>query len=244
MRQNFFITLNENELGELAQLDGEAIAAYLYIKRNTDFDTAQSRVISYGALAAYRGYGDNSREKAKRLVSKLKKLGLLEETELRQAFRLPYAHTKEQRTSAPKNRDYNNSTTTKNHSTNITTGQSSNNFFEVDEEQVQSRKTASSKKEPLTEVERLSQDLKERLKSRRWQYANAETPRNEGFLKSAAEWFIKHQKSSGDIDAMLDSVEANEGAGVRVVDLCFHQNKADKPISNKRVAPGRGDLVL
>lgn len=244
MRQNFFITLNENELGELAQLDGEAIAAYLYIKRNTDFDTAQSRVISYGALAAYRGYGENSREKAKRLVSKLKKLGLLEETEMRQAFRLPYAHTKQQRTSTPKNRDYNNSTTTKNHSTNITTGQSSNNFFEDDEEQVQSRKTASSKKEPLTEVERLSQDLKARLKSRRWQYANAETPENVRFLESAAVWFIKHRKSSGDIDAMLDSVEAKEGAVVRVADLCFHQNEAGKPISNKRVAPGRGDMVL
>ena len=50
--------------------------------------------------------------------------------------------------------------------------------------------------------------------------------------------------SSSDIDAILDSVEAKEGAGVRVVDLCFHQNKADKPASNKRVAPGRGDLVL
>lgn len=244
MRQNFFITLNENELGELAQLDGEAIAAYLYIKRNTDFDTAQSRVISYGALAAYRGYGENSREKAKRLVSKLKKLGLLEETALRQAFRLPYAHTKEQRTNTPKKRDYNNSTTTKNHSTNITTGQSSNNFFQDEEEQDQSTETASSKKEPMTEVQRLSNDLKERLKSRRWQYANSENTKNEGFLKSAAEWFIKHHKASGDIDAMLDRVEANEGAGVRVVDLCFHQNKADKPISNKRVAPGRGDLVI
>ncbi len=244
MRQNFFITLNENELGELAQLDGEAIAAYLYIKRNTDFDTAQSRVISYGALAAYRGYGDNSREKAKRLVSKLKKLGLLEDTELRQVFRLPYAHTKEQRPSTLKNRDYNNSTTTKKHSTNITTGQSSNNFFEDEEEQNHPSEKASSRKEPMGEVQRLSQDLKERLKSRRWQFANAETPKNEGFLKSAAEWFIKHHKSSGDIDAMLDSVEAKEGAGVRVVDLCFHQNKADKPISNKRVAPGRGDLVI
>ena len=157
---------------------------------------------------------------------------------------MPYAHTKEQRTSTPKNRDYNNSTTTKKHSTNITTGQSSNNFFEDDEEQDKSRETASSKKEPVTEVQRLSQDLKQRLKSRRWQFANADTPRNEGFLKSAAEWFINHRKSSGDIDAMLDSVEANEGAGVRVVDLCFHQNKADKPISNKRVAPGRGDMVL
>ncbi len=230
MRQNFFITLNENELGELAQLDGEAIAAYLYIKRNTDFDTAQSRVISYGALAAYRGYGENSREKAKRLVSKLKKLGLLEETALRQAFRLPYAHTKEQRTSPPKNRDYNNSTTTKKHSTNITTGQSSNNFFEDEEEQAQSRETASSKKEPMTEVQRLSQDLKERLKSRRWQYANAETTENVRFLKSAADWFIKHHKSSGDIDAMLDSVEASTGAGVRVADLCFHQNEVSKPV--------------
>jgi len=243
MRHNFFITLNENELGELAQLDGEAIAAYLYIKRNTDFDTAQSRAIAYGALAAYRGYGDNAREKAKRLVFKLKKFGLLEETETRQVFRLPFAHTKEQRPQPLKKRDYNNSTTTQKHSTD-TNYLSSSNLFEGEEVKPKSTDTAPSNAEPLTEVQRLAKDLKQRLVSRRWEFANAENPKNERFLNSAAEWFLKHQKTSADIDLMLDSLEIEKGSSVRVLDLCLQQNESSKPISNKRVAPGRGDLVL
>lgn len=227
MRHNFFITLNENELGELAQLDGEAIAAYLYIKRNTDFDTAQSRAIAYGALAAYRGYGDNAREKAKRLVLKLKKFGLLEETETRQVFRLPFAHTKEQRPQPLKKRDYNNSTTTQKHSTD-TNYLSSSSFFEGEEVKPQSTDTAPRNAEPLTEVQRLAKDLKQRLVSRRWQFAKAENPKNEGFLISAAEWFLKHQKTTADIDAMLDSIEAVKGSSVRVFDVCLKQNETSK----------------
>jgi len=231
MRHNFFITLNENELGELAQLDGEAIAAYLYIKRNTEFDIAQSRVIAYGALAAYRGYGDNALEKAKRIVQKLKKVGLLEETETRQVFLLPFAHKKEQRQQPQKKSDYNNSTKTQKHSTE-TNYLSSINFIEGEEVKPLNTDTTSSSAEPLTEVQRLAKDLKERLVLRRWQFANVENPKNEGFLNSAAEWILKHQKTTAEIDAMLDSIETEKGSSVRVLDLCLKQNEASKKISS------------
>ncbi len=87
-KQEFFYTINEREANATMGIDPWAIAAYLYIKRNSLFSEGISKHICYGGLAVYLGGID--RTQAKRLVQKLIKLGLLAATDTKQVYRLVF----------------------------------------------------------------------------------------------------------------------------------------------------------
>lgn len=227
MRSNFYITLNEDELGELAQIDGEALAAYLFVKRNASFETAETRVISYGAFAAYRGYGENAREKAKRQILKLVKLGLLDVTDKKQVFRLPYANLRTAWPEPTKKCDRNNSNSTQN---TTSTTYSASKSHSSNARKTPNQSMTVTHNPPMPEVQALMNSLKKALKARDWDCATLEIKKNLGFYQSAAEWFIKLNKTSADIELILDLVqEGRAPKKARVVDLCFFQNKWKEP---------------
>jgi hypothetical protein len=225
MKHNFYINLNENELGELAQLDGEAIAAYLFVKRNACFETALTRVISYGAFAAYRGYGENAREKARRQIAKLVKYGLLDATERQQVFQLPFATIRAPWQETPESCDRNNSNSTQN-TTKTTHSGNRSHFLKEEKVKTQIKPYRIDLNPPSEEVLTLMNDLKDRLISRGWIYAANEIEENVGYYRSAAEWFLKRLKSSTDIEIIIEEVESGcVPKKPRVLDLCLLQNK-------------------
>ena len=227
MRSNFYIALNEDELGELAQIDGEALAAYLFAKRNASFETAETRVISYGAFAAYRGYGENAREKAKRQILKLVKLGLLEVTDRKQVFRLPHANLRTAWPEPTKKCDRNNSNSTQN---TTSTTYSASKSHSSNERKTTNKPLAAVPNPPTPEVQALMDSLKERLTARNWIYAADESEQNQRFFQSAAEWFIRLNKSPAEIEIIIDLAQYGKPSGeARVLDLCLFQNKWKEP---------------
>lgn len=259
MAKEFFITLNASELNALMGIDPKIVAAYLFVKRNIDFNTGKTKHICYGALAVYLGNMD--RTQAKRLVEKMLKAGLISATDTKQIYNLVFSAVTRNDTITTNITNKTNTTTTTN------TGESSSSFdnskffieggggegfentkkaakeaIKNDGEGVGSQNSQKGLVEGLTME---GANLKKIAISRKWLFAgNSQSHR---FYNSAADVFKKEGATAEQIEATFTEAEAMISQP-RPLDLCNIQNKKHKQKeeqpSNKRRAAGRGDLVI
>ena len=222
MAKEFFVTLNSSELSALKGVDFGAVAAYLYIKRNTDFKTATTRKICFGGLACYLE-NKTQREQAKRLILKLVKFGLLKEIE-KQTYFLPFAESVTITTNTKNTGDTNTTTDTKK-TTTTTAKNSSSSFFKSEKKEEDSpdlkegfkikekKETGTGSVAPLpltfgSDEEEEKFNLIKRLAIKE-KILHSKNPKSDAYFLSAAK-VLKNQ-DFGVVENLVKSVSENYG---------------------------------